>query len=325
MIAVSLLGGLGAATVRAASDAEAAFIRPTKTAGAAPVWGVRGGIAVGLWPTGGPRGLLRVYAPYLGQPPGRVFNFIAVEPVVGGQRDLSELQRSSIDQKPGKFIWTADAVDVAHPPALADIPAAGVVTRDGGAQVLTVWLIVERFDNGAEPILQMTLRSDRPHELRLATFSALGGARMSSCVLTATMGNFARLRHLRLKDRTIEAAELFKRKPINDWGFFDWAQWPAALLTSATGQVSVSATADLDLQPEPGDVPAGWRYVGRPAIQRWSTAAGTDVVARVNGRATFWQTHVAIPGGPAFENFELKAPFHTGAQFLYGIEVDPAH
>ena len=31
--------------------------------GAEPTWGIKGGIAIGLWPHPGPRGLIRVYTP----------------------------------------------------------------------------------------------------------------------------------------------------------------------------------------------------------------------------------------------------------------------
>src|SRR5262245_8183439 len=43
------------------------WLRPAPGKRSEPVWGVPGGIAVGLWPARGPRGLLRIYAPYLGQ------------------------------------------------------------------------------------------------------------------------------------------------------------------------------------------------------------------------------------------------------------------
>ena len=42
--------------------AEGAFLRPAAGDHPEPVWGLRNGIAVGLWPTAGPRGLLRIYA-----------------------------------------------------------------------------------------------------------------------------------------------------------------------------------------------------------------------------------------------------------------------
>ena len=44
-----------------------------------------------------------VYTPYLDQPALRVMNFVAVEPVVGGDRGLSELEKSGMDGKPVLF------------------------------------------------------------------------------------------------------------------------------------------------------------------------------------------------------------------------------
>ena len=301
---------LVAASVATAADPSAGYVRPTGLAADRPVWGVRGGLAVGLWPTGGPRGLLRVYAPYLGQTGDRMINFVAVEPVVGGRRDLSELQASRLDKAQGKAMWTADAVDLAHPPPFTATPARGVVSADG--ESLLVFVLVERFDNGAEPVVRVTLRADRPHEVELQTFSTAGGAAMSSCVLTATMGNFARLRHLHLPGRTVEAADVFRGKALDGMRFFPWAEWPAA---------TVSATGDAD--PPGADAPPGWRYVGRPAVQAWSTDATEGVVARVNGRDTFWASHAAIPGGPAFENVELASPFRPGQSFRFSVTPAP--
>jgi hypothetical protein len=84
------------------------WIVPAAGAASEPVWGVKGGIRIGLWPTGGPRGLLRIYAPYLNHPPGRMINFIAVEPVVGNNRGFSELERSALDNSDGKAMWSGD-------------------------------------------------------------------------------------------------------------------------------------------------------------------------------------------------------------------------
>src|SRR4051812_37516488 len=90
--------------------AKGGWIVPTAGEASEPIWGVKGGIAVGLWPTQGPRGLLRVYAPYLGQPPERMVNFIAIEPVAGGRRGYSELERSDQDGRPGKAMWSGNEV-----------------------------------------------------------------------------------------------------------------------------------------------------------------------------------------------------------------------
>ena len=271
-----------------------------------------------LWPTGGPRGLIRVYAPYLDQPQRTVFNFFAVEPIVDGRRDLSELQISSVDHKKGKTMWTADRVDLAHPPAFTATPARGVVSRDGNASVLTLFVLVEKFDNGAEPVVQLTLRSERPHEITLRTFSAAGGAPMSSCVLTATMGNWSRLRHLQLNDRTVDAADVFHSETTNDWGFFPWHDFPAGALKHATGSCrSARRRRRSSESVRLADGVALHRPGGDTSLVDRRSAG---VVARVNGRSTFWGTHAAIPDGPAFENFELTAPFQSGEAFRYSVE-----
>ncbi|MGA7500698.1 MAG: hypothetical protein WBX00_28545 [Isosphaeraceae bacterium] len=39
------------------------FLRPAEGKAEEPTWGIKGGIAIGLWPNPGPRGLIRVYTP----------------------------------------------------------------------------------------------------------------------------------------------------------------------------------------------------------------------------------------------------------------------
>src|SRR5262249_38010189 len=75
----------------------------------APVWGIRGGL---LWaiPPGGflrgePRGLIRLGYPTLTNAAYDLINFIAIEPIVKGNRGLSELERSELDHLPGKRLW----------------------------------------------------------------------------------------------------------------------------------------------------------------------------------------------------------------------------
>ena len=60
----------------------AAWVHPSVQTPSQPIWGHAEGIRVGLWTLSGPRGLLRVYAPYLGHDESRMINYIAVEPVV---------------------------------------------------------------------------------------------------------------------------------------------------------------------------------------------------------------------------------------------------
>jgi hypothetical protein len=248
-------------------------------------------------------------------------NFIAVEPVVGGERCLSELDRSAHDGKAGMQIWSADRVDLKHPPGYSKAPARGTLAEDANGQTLTVWLCTETFRNGAAPIIEVSFNSARPHEIGLKTFAAADSRPMSACVLTATMGNWARLRHLELRKGTVEAADLFRGAVPNSMGFFDWHSWGSGDLPSKDHLCSVSATGDLD-SATPPDVPKGWKYIGQPAVQTWATEFVPGLEVRVNGREEFWATKTAVPGGPAFENFELYAPFHQGQSFRFSVEPE---
>ena len=318
IVAVALLTG---AIVAAQTTTEPSinWIRPGGAADSLPLWGIRGGMAIGLSPLPGPRGLIRVYTPYLDQPARRVMNFIAVEPVVHGVRDLSELQKSRVGGLAGLRMWSADEIDLSDPPGPTGVPSRGIVGRDAVGQTLAVYICVEPYKNGAHCVIKIGFRSDRPHEVSLSTLAAGDSRAMQACVLTATMGNWARLRHLRLRDRTIDAADLFRGLPVNSWGFFDWHSWAAKELSINGSEIVVSATGDFDATT-PAEVPKGWRYIGRPAVQSWTIEVSPGIEARVNGRDTFWATHEAVPGGAAFENFELYSPFRQGQVFRFGVD-----
>jgi hypothetical protein len=299
------------------------FLRPAEGTGAEPVWGIKGGIAVGLWPTGGPRGLIRIYTPYLGQGRRRVMNFIAVEPVVRGVRGLSELEASALDHVDGKAMWTGDTLeDDPKPRPPWQQPARGLVSRPGGRKRLSFYIYVEPFDNGARPVVEVVLWEDRPHEITFRVFSAPGGAAMRSCVLTATMGNCARLRRVWLKDRIADAHALYRSARFDTHGFTDHHQWGIDELLVVDGEAVVAARPD---EPDPvhvtyaSDVHPSWHYVGQTATQYWRAPARPNLVARVNARKTYWASKAAIPGGVAFENFELEAPFRPGQKLVFGI------
>jgi len=299
------------------------FLRPTAGPAAEPFWGIRGGIAVGLSPTGGPRGLIRVYTPYLGQGRRRVMNFVAVEPVARGSRGLSELEASALDRVQGKAMWTGDAFDDDPKPRPPWQPARGVISSAGGKKTLSFYLYVEPFDNGARPVVEVRLREDRPHEVAFRVHSARRGAPMRACVLTATMGNYARLRRLWLKDRVVDAHALYRSARFDPaHGFAEHRQWGVGELLVVDGEAVVAAGPD---EPDPAHatydsgVQPHWHYVGKTATQYWRAPAQRNLVARVNARKTYWASHAAIPGGASFENFELEAPFRPGQQFVFGI------
>lgn len=306
--------------------AEGKWVRPAAAEAAEPVWGVRGGIAVGLWPMGGPRGLLRIYAPYLGHPRGRMVNFIAVEPSLGRGRGYSELEWSARDGARGKAMWSGDALDLDPRPRKPWQPARGTVAEADGTETLTVFVFVERFNNGARPIVQIILRADRPHEVTFKLFAAKDSARMRACILSATMGNYARLRRLWLRERVVEAAALWPRPPLDRSGFTPRREWSLDHLLRVGGEVVVAATpneadpASADYAPS---VAHFWRYQGKTATQYWRAPAAAGLVARVNGRTAYWASRAPIPGGIAYENFELDAPFAPGQAFIFGVTPDP--
>lgn len=305
----------------AAPTTEGPFVRPSPGGPSEPVWGLKDGLRIGLWPTPGPRGLLRVYTPYLDQPKFRVINFIAVEPIVDGPRGLSELEQSTRDGRQGKWFSPSNTIEgPARNPWEA--PRGELTVDSNGHQILSIYFHVEPFKNGARPIVQAKFRSDRPHEVELLTFAAPGGASMKSCILTATMGNYARLRRVFLADQVVSAKELWPDYQPEGWGFTPHVSWPATQLMHRGEHILIAATSD---EADPASaaydksVTNGWHYVGKPATQYWTAPADPELVARVNGRATYWASSAPIPGGISFENFELEVPFASGRSFTFGV------
>lgn len=302
------------------------WLRPPTTAPAEPRWGHREGIQVGLHPLGGPRGLLRIYTPYLGHDRDRLLNFIAVEPIPRGQTDrgYSELEHSALDGVQGKRFWSADEPTDVTPRSPED-PAPGVVSTVDGVETLTVFVMCEPFDNGARVAVRVRFRADRPHEVAVAGFALPGSAKLDFCVLTATMGNYARLRRLRLADRIATPAELWP-----DFSGAHFAEHAAFGLSSlrrtADGEVEVSATTD-EADPSAAvyddDVAEHWKYAGLRAVQSWIAAdPSPDLQVLVNARRAYWASTAAIPGGAAYENVELKEPFRQGREFRFRVEPE---
>jgi hypothetical protein len=204
-------------------------------------------------------------------------------------------------------------------------PTRGRLEQDGGNETLTFWLTVGPFRNGARPLIQVTLQADRPHEVGFRVHAAAGGKPMDSCVLTATMGNYARLRRLWLRGGVVEAGRLWPRFDPDPLGFAQWRAWGRDRLLKVNGDLIAAAESD---EADPAgakydpSVPAHWRYMGRPATQYWRTADVAGTMVRVNGRKTYWGDQGPIPGGVAFENFEVEVPFGPGQELWFGVTPD---
>lgn len=306
------------------AEVEGGWLRPVPGGSRRePRWGHPQGMQVGLHPLSGPRGLLRIYTPYLDHPRDRLLNFIAVEPIPAGssERGYSELERSRLDGAPGLRMWTSDDPAVSSPRDPAD-PCRGDIAVVDGVERLRLNVLVERFANGADVWVRVEFRADRPHEVALAAFRREGSAPLDTCILTATMGNWARLRTLRLADRDVAAAEIWP--DYRDVHFAPHRAFGLAELEREGDAVVVAAVPD-EAEPQRAAHAPGtaehWRYVGRRAVQTWR-AAGPDpgLVAQVNGRRTYWMSEHPIPGGIAFENVELVEPFRQGRELVFAVE-----
>ncbi|MDQ0727955.1 hypothetical protein [Microbacterium sp. W4I20] len=302
----------------------AGWLRPSGAPAAESRWGHVDGIQVGIPPIPGPRGLLRVFTPYLDHPRERLVNFIAVEPIPVGAtaRGFSELEPSTLDpSERGKRFWSADASDAAERGATS-APAAGVIETVDGVETLTVWIGVERFDNGADVRVRLRFFADRPHEVELAGFTNAASVPLSHLILTATMGNWARLRRLHLADRVVTPAELWPG--FTGTAFTEHGRFPLADLTRDGDAAIVSATGD-ELDPTAveysADTAPHWRFLGRRAVQTWRVDdPHPELEAVVNARWSYWASASPIPGGPAFENFEIVEPFRQGAVFRFSVD-----
>ena len=328
------------------TQAVVPWIRPDH-AGSPAVWGIRNGIVVGIWPSaiegnkqssdGGPRGLLRIGYEWLGM----VYhiNYLAIEPVANGKMEFSEVSPSQADARWGKLIWAAG--DSSKPGSF--YPSAstrGIISppdpNNLAIEELSLYLFMEKFMNGAHPYLRLSIRSDRPEELCIEIFHQDDSAPMERCAITATMGNYARLRWLYLQDRKIDSRQLFAG--YRETGFIEKETYPAGqMLRTAKGYLMAIAEtnesfAELASWPQEPAYWSKWSWRYRPfykLTQYWrkeQSRFDPSLQIRVNGRAKYWSggssnpnNYVDIPGGPAFENFELREKYYPGQKFYFGI------
>jgi hypothetical protein len=299
-----------------------------------PLWGLRGGLQLAIHPAGfrgqagGPRGLIRLGYPVLARGRYDLVNFIAVEPVVAGRKAFSELEFSRLDHAQGKRFWTMPASPSTD--TTPGLDPGRLSTVAPGIEELALCLGVEKFDNGAHVRVEVAQRSDAADEIRLTIHAEADSAPLEYCILTATMGNMARTRQLWLQDGMVNSRELYPH--YRDTGFCPPTSFPLnRLRVTAAGEVMVAVATDekdpASVVPFPGS--RHWYYGGTPVTQYWKKPKGAyraDLHAVVNARYTYWQSRQPIPGGIAFENFELRERFFEGQTFVFGITTNaPAH
>jgi hypothetical protein len=248
-----------------------------------------------------------------------LINFIAIEPIVGGQRGFSELEHSQLDGVAGKRIWAESSGSV----LTTNLVPEQLRKRSDGQEELEVGLRVEKFENGAHVRLVVLQRSDRPDEIQLSVFQEPDSARLEYCILTATMGNMVRTRQLWLTHEMVSSLEVYPG--YRGIGFAPQREYPLSRLhRTAAGGVLVAVTNDEQDSASVYPFPHSelWHYAGCKVTQYWAKEAGAfrdDLHAVLNGRYTYWQSSRPIPGGVAFENFELREYFFDGQKSVFGI------
>jgi hypothetical protein len=350
LIAICIVSLANTASYAQKMAAQVPWIRPEGEK-SPPIWGIHNGIVVGLWPAaieatgqnadGGPRGLLRIG--YDNNGVVSLINFIAVEPQVDGDMEFSEVSPSRVDDKWGKFFWATDSVNSNGFTPYAS--TRGAISHPDPqhpeTEELSLYVFMEKFLDGANPYLKLTIRSDKPGELGIQIFNQPGSAVMERCALTATMGNYSRLRLLYLKDKVIDSRKLFAG--YDDIEFAEKEPYPyTGMLKDKTGGLIAIAESnetfdELAAWPQQPEYLNRWRWRYRPfykLTQYWRVdSAGYDqsLKIRVNGRARYWaggsadkSKYVAVPGGPAFENFELRENYKPGQKFYFGLTLKPA-
>jgi hypothetical protein len=267
-------------------------------------------------------------------------NFIAVDPIVKGERGFSELELSSIitQDEPvalrrGKFIWPYSE----YPPSKVKNQANTVEDMQGlsvpgwfsqpsaGVEQLNVAFEVERFSNGAHAWIVASVRSDTPQEVTFTIHAAPDSTPMESCILTATMGNYIRARHLWLQDRVVYSKTLWPDPVTAGVGsvgftppeFFE----ESSMCRLRNGSLIVMLTTDEDDPSKILPKLAHWHYQGCKVTQYWRAYPHKEhpLRIRVNGRFTYWMSRSPIPNGVAYENFELVQDYFEGQQFVFGL------
>ena len=302
------------------TDGEETWMFPVKGEPSPPMWGHKNGIRIGIAPLPGPRGLLRVYAPYLGHSPDKMLNFIAFEPVVTGsdERGFSELEMSQLDGVRGKRFWSSNDSLSQSP---SSEPATGIVSEIMGEEALTVFIHCEPFDRGAKVYTRLRFFAHRPYEVELTAYQQQDSAPLHYFILTATMGNYARLRHLYLMD-TIKSS-LTTWPDYRDIHFTEHEIISADKMIYDTNGYAYFIAAPDEEDPAGVDYANGtkehWKYYGQVATQYWKKPnPSPNLQGLVNGRFTYWASESPIPGGISYENFELKTPFINGSTYIFG-------
>ncbi len=334
IVSVSGLIGINPLQATRADAEDSQWIRPTKSNDPL-IWGRKDGVVIGLPSDAGlpgPRGLIRVgvVSAKTGKP--ELVNFIAIEPVVvgrgsrGDRMAFSELESSELDGgSQGKRLWIADEPTVTSSKSSTD-SSPGSKDHEKPIEEMSIRIEVERFAaNRAHVYVVATIASDRPEEVRFAVYRYDDGPEIEELTLTATMGNYERLRQLWLKSQIIDSRRLYKSYRGDD--FAEHGDYGLKQISrTAHGDAIVFCTSN-EKHPEANpDFEAAdhWRYGLGRLTQYWrvpSSDIQPNLRVRVNGRRVYWKSQARVGGGVAFENFEIREKYKPGQVFIFGLTV----
>lgn len=328
-----------ACTVSAA-DENSLWIRPTSPKEPL-IWGRKDGIIFGLQSEGGipgPRGLIRVgiYNPKTGK--SELINFIGVEPVVAGcgsresRRGISEEEMSIVDPGvKGKRMWVQGSPGADQKKVIA----GELTTNVNQITTLNVRINVEPFTNGCHVYVVASITSDHPDEIRFSVHNESDSSAIDELSLTGTMGNFERLRQLWLRGRVIDSRILYSGMPAKPFDFAFGPDYPLGdMLRTGEGDAIALCSTD-EAEPASVQIPdvkfaPWWQYHSVKLTQYWRVPARDiqpNLRIYVNGRRVYWDTWnrvpggkgITVPGGIAFENFEVRQRYMPGQVFIFGL------
>ena len=297
-----------------------------------PIWGMRDGLRISIVKTRGPQGLIRLHAPYLSIPDTRVINFISIEPSVRGPEGGGAEERGQSEMEPSRFRKGEQglsffASNTKKSYKSEGLPPTGVLSKDG--QRLHIFIHTEPLKNGARPVVEIIFHKQFPKTIELRTYAAAKSKQMEFCTLSATMGNLTILRRLRVEVGVAHAEKMWASEEPDPMRFYTWRHWTYdQCMKLPDGRPYAYAFSNFT---DAAKIPYGpklrgkyWHYTGTMTGQFWCGEADPETTIGVNARDRYWKSLQPIPGGPSFENYEMRAPYKSGRRFWFGIiEASP--
>jgi hypothetical protein len=300
------------------------FVTPKNLGRGIKEWGFRTGIRIRLsrffFPANQPvGGVIQIIHPGVRLPKNVPLNQLAIKLKVDAQSGYANSTAEPGSKpvgNPGLELTTSDS-ELA--PQNSWQAAAGVISEDGNT--LQLFVHPESFANGARPIIEVRFDAQYPNRVGFRIHQGAGSANMSECLLSSMDGSFALLRRIHFTgDRVETTRQLFPQwtdpakspaDPISRWQTFSGDQFPLVegdSLRRAKLTSDVSAYAQVQY---PAAIARGRKYEGLPAQQSWLFPAETSVTVALRARRNQRNGGGLIPGGPALEDFEVRAPLQT--------------